>query len=388
MDLYERALRKIKEDQRCKRNMVIVGPTGPTGPTGPAGGPTGATGATGPTGAIGLIGPTGATGATGPTGATGATGEAETLAVGTTTTGDAGTNAIVTDSGGSPNHVFDFVIPRGFDGEDGEDGEIGPTGATGPTGPTGATGPTGSIGPTGATGATGPAGNSVTILGSYDTYDDLMADHPTGNDSDSYLVDGDLYVWSDTENDWVNVGKIQGPTGPTGPTGTAINRSAYLVTFNSGTSADGIAVGSDERLPIDRSELDISGLITLDTDDETIQFNIEGYYKITFIVSAYAESTTTEFDPTKDFVSLAFRLVNTDNVFIGASQWTYADEPVQIIAQGIIAVEDIANVYELVNVSNQTIRLNTPNLGDIQSGSYFTNSIITIVIEYLGRQGA
>ena len=42
MDLYERALRKIKEDQRCKRNMVIVGPTGPTGPTGPAGGPTGA----------------------------------------------------------------------------------------------------------------------------------------------------------------------------------------------------------------------------------------------------------------------------------------------------------------------------------------------------------
>ena len=96
----------------------MYGSTGPTGPTGPQGliGLTGATGATGPTG------PTGATGPTGPTGA------AETLAVGTTTTRDAGTDAIVTDSTGGPNHTFDFVIPRGFDGE---------TGATGPTGPTG-----------------------------------------------------------------------------------------------------------------------------------------------------------------------------------------------------------------------------------------------------------
>ena len=58
MDLYERALRKIKADQRCKKNMVIVGPTGPTGATGPSGGPTGPTG---PTGATGPTGPTGAT---------------------------------------------------------------------------------------------------------------------------------------------------------------------------------------------------------------------------------------------------------------------------------------------------------------------------------------
>ena len=58
--------------------------------------------------------PTGPTGATGPTGPTGVDGTAETLAIGTTTTGDAGTDALVTDSGGSPNHVFDFVIPRGF----------------------------------------------------------------------------------------------------------------------------------------------------------------------------------------------------------------------------------------------------------------------------------
>ena len=139
-------------------------------------------------------------------GATGATGIADTLAVGTTTTGEAGTEAAVTDSGGVNNHIFDFIIPRGFDGEIGPTGPTGPTGATGltpnltiglvttgapgsaasatitgiapnfilnltipqgPTGPMGltglpgvpgATGPTGPTGPRGATGPTGPTG--------------------------------------------------------------------------------------------------------------------------------------------------------------------------------------------------------------------------------------
>ena len=81
-------------------------------------------------------------------------------------------------------------------------------------------------------------------------------------------------------------------------------RSAYLVTFNDATSSDGISVPADERLPIDRLELDISDIITLDTNEETIQFNVEGYYKIKFTVSAYAQQSNTEFDPTKDFVSL------------------------------------------------------------------------------------
>ena len=137
-----------------------TGATGPTGPTGASGtngatGATGATGPTGPTGAIGTNGATGATGATGPTGPTGPTGASDTITIRNTSTGDAGTDATVTDVSGSPNHILDFVIPRGFDGENGNDGATGPTGPTGPTGLTGITGPTG---PTGATGATGPTG--------------------------------------------------------------------------------------------------------------------------------------------------------------------------------------------------------------------------------------
>ena len=131
--IYRDALEKIKRDQKFKPSCCIpiggtgtVGPTGPTGPAGPA-----------------------------------------TIAVGTTTTGDSGTAASVTNSGTAENVVLDFVIPEGPTGSAGLDGATGPTGpagldgATGPTGPAGldgATGPTGPAGLDGATGPTGPAG--------------------------------------------------------------------------------------------------------------------------------------------------------------------------------------------------------------------------------------
>lgn len=79
-------------------------------------GPCPVTGPTGPTG------PTGATGAAGPGGPIGATGIAETIVIQTTQTVAPETPALVVDVTGGPNHVLDFIIPRG---------------ASGPTGPTG-----------------------------------------------------------------------------------------------------------------------------------------------------------------------------------------------------------------------------------------------------------
>ena len=114
-------------------------------------------------------------------------------------------------------------------------------------------------------------------------------------------------------------------------------RSVYVVTFNDGTSADGILVTSGERLPLDRLELDIIDLITLDSNEEIIQFNVEGYYKITFTLSAYSQPANTDFDPTTDFVSLEFRLVDTENLYIGASSWSYFEEASQMVGQEIIA---------------------------------------------------
>jgi hypothetical protein len=110
----------------------------------------------GPTGATGPAGSTGATGAAGPAGA------AATVAVGTTTTGAAGSNAAVANTGTSSAAVFNFTVPQGATGATGAMGATGPAGAAGPTGSTGAAGPTGSTGPAGSTGATGPA-NSLAI---------------------------------------------------------------------------------------------------------------------------------------------------------------------------------------------------------------------------------
>ena len=70
----------------------------------------------------------------------------------------------------------------------------------------------------GRDGQDGADGTSVTILGSYATYADLIADHPAGNVGDGYLVAGDLYVWDGTQ--WLDVGTIQGPQGPAGTNGT------------------------------------------------------------------------------------------------------------------------------------------------------------------------
>ena len=122
-----------------------IGPTGPTGPMGP-------TGVTGAQGDPGPVGPTG------PAGSTGTTGIAETITIRYTTTGDPDTGAAVNDVTGGPDHVLDFVIPRGRDGATGSTGPIGVTGPPGLQGERGTTGATGLPGPTGPTGVTGPPG--------------------------------------------------------------------------------------------------------------------------------------------------------------------------------------------------------------------------------------
>ena len=72
-----------------------------------------------------------------PPGADGADGAAATIAVGTTTTGAAGSSASVTNSGTSSAAVFNFTIPKGdqgiqgIPGNDGADGADGANGADG-----------------------------------------------------------------------------------------------------------------------------------------------------------------------------------------------------------------------------------------------------------------
>ena len=102
---------------------------------------------------------------------------------------------------------------------------------------------------------------TLTIKGSYNTYQELIAAHPTGNDGDSYLVNGSLYVW--LNNAWENVGNIKGEKGDTGDTGS---QGVKGDTGDSGAKGDtgatgpkgdtgATAQGSDEeagwKLPVD-----------------------------------------------------------------------------------------------------------------------------------------
>lgn len=152
---------KSGTDEAPVFNLGFTGLKGETGQTGPAG-PQGETGQTGETGATpditvdatvdsnvgtpsvvvtksgtdeepvftlsfsNLKGETGETGATGPAGQDGM----GTITIGTTTTGAAGTQASVTNSGTAQDAILNFTIPAGADGQNGSDGQDGADGVT------------------------------------------------------------------------------------------------------------------------------------------------------------------------------------------------------------------------------------------------------------------
>ncbi|MGG2111909.1 hypothetical protein ABFY60_15525 [Lysinibacillus pakistanensis] len=62
-------------------------------------------------------------------------------------------------------------------------------------------------------GEKGEQGTGVRILGTLVNESELPS---IGEPGDAYLINGDLYVWSDTTDDWTNVGTIKGPKGDQG----------------------------------------------------------------------------------------------------------------------------------------------------------------------------
>lgn len=62
----------------------------------------------------------------------------------------------------------------------------------------------------------GARGLGTQILGTKQSQQDLPA---SGNPGDVWLIDGNGWTWDATANDWVNVGRIQGPQGATGADG-------------------------------------------------------------------------------------------------------------------------------------------------------------------------
>ncbi len=191
----------------------------------------------------------------------------------------------------------------------------------------------------------------------------------------------DVTIEENGMDEIINFTLSKGPKGDDGPNKIKVS---YLVTFNDNVDYTGTLINSLERIPIGRKELDIDNLINLNTNDNTMSFNLIGYYKITFIVNARI-LTNDNFNPDNDFISLGLRLIDTDNVYIGASKWIYNNEYNTITGQGILAVNDTNNIYELVNLSKEKVYLNTPDIINIKSISYFTNPLVNVIIEFLGK---
>ncbi|MBS6956809.1 MAG: collagen-like protein [Enterocloster asparagiformis] len=241
------------------------GPQGPIGPRGPQGfqGPTGPAGTNGTNGAMGPTGPAGTNGATGPTGTS------ATITIGTVTTGEPGDPVEVTNSGTDQEAVFDFVIPRGADGETGPEGPEGPAGPTGPaatitigtvtTGepgdsvevtnsgtdqeavfdfviPRGADGETGPEGPEGPAGPTGPA--ATITIGTVTTGEPGDPAEVTNSGTDQEAV-----------FDFVIPRGADGETGPTGPAATIT--IGTVTTGEPGDPAEVTNSGTDENAILD-----------------------------------------------------------------------------------------------------------------------------------------
>lgn len=69
----------------------------------------------------------------------------------------------------------------------------------------------GKYGKDGSPGAPGDDGTSIVIKGSYDSYEELIAEHPTGELGDTYVIDGELWVWDG--DSWTNCGSFKGDPG-------------------------------------------------------------------------------------------------------------------------------------------------------------------------------
>ena len=157
------------------------------------------TAAPAPAGPPGIVGPKGDKGETGDTGPQGEQGE----------TGEKGNRG---DAG-----------PVGPQGSKGDKGDKGNTGADsdvpGPIGPIGPTGPQGPIGPEGEKGS---PGEGFDYLGNVATKEDLPGwpnSYP-GSDGDAYLTEdtGHMWAWG-ADDQWHDLGKVEGPEGPQGPQG-------------------------------------------------------------------------------------------------------------------------------------------------------------------------
>ncbi len=349
----------------------------------------------------------------GPRGYPGETGKSEMISIDLTETLNPGEDAQVLDDFENNIHHLTFFIPKGDtgpigpQGEAGEKGEVGPQGdrglqgEQGPQGIQGLKGETGERGPKGDQGEKGDPGER----GEQGLKGDTGDTGPQGEKGEQGQKGekgdpGEKGEKGDTGPQGEQ--GIQGPqgeqgvkgekgdtgdTGPQGPTGpTEPMKGAFILSYNNDPNTFpvlGQEIASNERLPLIRLELNKEEIAELDTVNNTIKLNETGVYKITFSVNAYVKKTGDTFDPATDFVAVGFRRVGTDKILAASNTWSYEEYPQNMFGQGLFVVDDVENLYELVNLQKKSIFISGADLTKTVSQSYFSVPMVSIIITKL-----
>lgn len=272
----------------------------------------------------------------------------------------------------------------------------------------------------GLPGPTGATGLGITFSGTVSRVEDLPSNVENGV---AYFVGEDaprkVYVFDADKNMWIDQGFMQGEkgekgergdkgeqgekgekgdrgyigpkgdTGATGPTGPSVVKAAYIVTLRDPSLIVpdyGMEIASGGRLPLRR--LDITSargnIIQLNDLEDTIQFNEIGTYEIMFTFNGNIEQSTYPFDLKTDFVSVGFRAVDADEVYIGANDWSVNETPHNVTGIGLLRVTDLATAYELVNLQKKPMYLAGGHKSSTLTNSYFTTPMVTMIIKKLG----
>ena len=206
----------------------------------------GDTGAKGDKGEKGDTGAKGDKGEKGDTGATGANGITPTLQVGSTSTGNAGTNASVTMTDNNNVYTLNFVIPKGEKGDTGAKGDAGVKGQDGAKGADGIT-PTLKVG----TVTTLAAGSNATVTMSKNNNEyTLNFGIPKGNKGDTGASGGSGETT--VVNPTITIGTVtNGDTASATITGDSPNYTLNLVLpkGDKGAKGDAGAKGADGITP-------------------------------------------------------------------------------------------------------------------------------------------
>lgn len=227
-------------------------------------------------------------------------GTAATVTVGTTTTGEAGTNASVINSGTSSAAVLNFTIPRGAKGDTGAQGERGETGAAGTPGADGIT-----YTPVqGSTTTLTPSENAQVTLTVDDTNHTIRYDFaiPRGQTGSAGTGAGDMTkeVYDANDNGIVdNAERVSGYT-----VGRNVTADEYT-----NSQIDAMVANAGRVKTVNSVQPDASGNINVTTvNGHTVESNVPANAKFTDTVYDDTELSTAVSQNTANITSLSGNL--------------------------------------------------------------------------------